>query len=75
VAFDSRFELLSDRQVASAVNFHSGLGDWRRTAAGYQVLVLSPSSDVPLARLLRDRGIRMVAHGDDIVVLQRSSDR
>jgi hypothetical protein len=73
VAFDSRFELLSDRQMASALNFHAALGDWRATAAGYRVLVLSPSSDAPLPELLRDHGVRVAAHGEDIVVLQKPS--
>jgi hypothetical protein len=59
--------------MASALNFHAALGDWRATAAGYRVLVLSPSSDAPLPELLRDHGVRVAAHGEDIVVLQKPS--
>jgi hypothetical protein len=72
VAFDSRFELLTDTEMASVVNFHAGVGDWRATAAGYSVFVLSTSTDTPAQRLMDDPQVRVAARAGDIVVLRRS---
>jgi hypothetical protein len=73
VAFDSRFELLTDSEMASVVDFHAAAGDWRATAVGYRVLVLSTTHDAPASLLAHDRHTRIAARGDGIVVLQRSA--
>ena len=75
VAFDSRFELLTDREMASAVNFHAAVGDWRATAAGYPVLVLSTSHDAPVDELLHAPRVQVAARGGGITVLRRADRR
>lgn len=73
IAFDSRLELLSKDQLASVALFRERAGNWRATAAGYQVLVLSGTHDRNDMKSLVDDGeARVIANEDGIVVLKRT---
>jgi hypothetical protein len=74
IAFDDRFELLTDAQLASLLEFRTGIGDWRAAAAGYDVLVLSARDEAPaIAALTRHGEARLVAADRGIVVLRRKA--
>jgi hypothetical protein len=73
IAFDARFELLTERQLDSLLAFRTGLGDWRAATAGYRVLVLSGEDEAPaISRLLGSRQFSEVANEAGIVVLRRN---
>lgn len=72
IAFDTRFELLSTHQLEQIVNFRSRIGDWRRAANGYGVLVLSGTEEKKeIAALVGSHDFRKVADDHGIVVLRR----
>jgi len=74
IAFDARFELLTDPQLVSLFDFRTGLGDWRAAAVGYDVLVLSAKDESrAVAALLDDREVTRVADEAGIVVLRRKT--
>jgi hypothetical protein len=76
IAFDSRFELLTLAQMQSVVDFRGRAGDWRATAADYDVLVLSAKSDRGVvASLLGAHDARLVAHAGGVLVLRRGRHR
>jgi hypothetical protein len=76
IAFDSRFELLTLPQMQSVVDFRGRAGDWRATAADYDVLVLSAKSDRGVvASLLGAHDARLVAYAGGVVVLRRGRHR
>jgi hypothetical protein len=71
VAFDARFELLSDEQLESVARVQARSGDWLKTLSGYRVFVLS-NSDRSLARSLIHRlPARVVFSSPRVVVLRR----
>ena len=70
VAFDVRFELLSDAELDQLTAFESERGvNWRAAAAGYALLVL-PSGGGP-ARDLRREGAHVLYRDSHLVVLRR----
>jgi hypothetical protein len=72
IAFDARFELLTDAQLTSLFDFRTGLGDWRAAAAGYDVLVLSAKDEGrAITALIRSHQVTKVADDAGIVVLRR----
>ena len=72
IAYDSRFELLTSRQLWSVVEFRNLVAGWRSTIRGYSVLVLDKGDDAkPIRALLRAREARVVTRRGPIVVLQR----
>ena len=72
VAYDARFELLSQAQIRRIARFQGRVGDWRSTARGYRVFVLDPRSDHALERsLLRTLPARVVFSSPQVVVLRR----
>jgi hypothetical protein len=72
IAYDSRFELLTGRQLQSVIGFRNLVAGWRSTIGGYSVLVLNKSDDAkPIRALLRAREARIVMRRGQIVVLQR----
>jgi hypothetical protein len=74
IAFDARFELLTDAQLVALFDFRTGLGNWRAAADGYDVLVLSARDEArAIAALTRDREVRPVADDAGIVVLRRKA--
>jgi hypothetical protein len=72
IAYDVRFELLTDRQLRSIVNFRNEHGlDWQRAAHGYRVLVLNPSGDVGAVRYYRGlRGTSVLFRDKRVIVLR-----
>ena len=72
IAFDARFELLTDAQLAKLFAFRTGLGDWAAAARGYDVLVLSRKDEArAIGALVRSRGTTRIAEEAGIVVLRR----
>lgn len=73
IAFDSRFELLSERQLQSIVEFRARVGNWQKVAAGYDVLVLDAAGDEKkvVRSLVRSGDAKQVAKHGGIAVLQR----
>jgi hypothetical protein len=73
VAYDSRFELLTHRQLRSVTELRNLVQGWRSTIAGYPVLVLDRSADDhPRAALLRSGAANTVARNGQVVVLRRT---
>jgi len=71
IAYDSRFELLTSRQLRSIVEFRNRVNGWRSTIGGYSVLVLDKVEDhQPIKALLRAGEARVLARRGPIVVLQ-----
>jgi hypothetical protein len=72
IAYDSRFELLTSRQLRSVTEFRNLVAGWRSTIRGYSVLVLDKEDDAkPIKALLRARAARVVLRRGPVVVLQR----
>jgi hypothetical protein len=72
IAYDSRFELLSARQLRSVTGFRNLIAGWRGTVRGYPVLVLDRQDDArPIAALLREKRARVVTRRGPIVVLRQ----
>jgi hypothetical protein len=73
VAYDSRFELLTHRQLRSVTEFRNRVDGWQSTIRGYSVLVLDrQDDDQPRAALLRSGDARTVARKGEVVVLRRT---
>jgi hypothetical protein len=72
IAYDSRFELLTSRQLRSVQGFRNLIAGWRGTVRGYPVLVLDRQDDAePIRALLRTKGARVVSRRGPIVVLRQ----
>jgi hypothetical protein len=72
IAYDSRFELLTSRQLRSLVEFRSRVNGWHSTIGSYSVLVLDKVDDQqPIRALLRAGEARVLAQRARVVVLQR----
>jgi hypothetical protein len=72
IAYDSRFELLTNRQLRSVVEFRNLVAGWRSTVRDYPVLVLDKMDDAkPIRALLRAREARVVARRGPVVVLRQ----
>lgn len=72
IAYDSRFELLTSKQLRSVQEFRNLVAGWRSTIRGYSVLVLDKVDDAkPIRVLLSGREARVVTRRGQIVVLRR----
>jgi len=72
IAYDSRFELLTSRQLGSVTEFRNRVDGWRSTIRGYSVLVLNRDDDAqPIKALLRAKEARVVLRRGSVVVLRR----
>ena len=72
IAYDSRFELLTGRQLRSVTEFRNLVAGWHSTIRGYDVLVLNKVDDrKPIGALLRAQAARVVARRGPVVVLRR----
>jgi hypothetical protein len=72
IAYDSRFELLTGRQLQSVTEFRNLVAGWRSAIRGYGTLVLDRVDDHPPIRaLLRAQGARLVLRRGPVVVLQQ----
>jgi hypothetical protein len=72
VAYNARFELFSAAQLQRIARFQNRVGDWLKTARGYNVFVLDPRKDHALEQsLLRDLPARVAFSSPQVVVLRR----
>jgi hypothetical protein len=72
IAYDSRFELLTGRQLRSVTAFRNRIAGWRGTVRGYSVLVLDRYDDAePIRTLVRTRRARVAARRSPVVVLRQ----
>jgi hypothetical protein len=72
IAYDSRFELLTSRELRSVTEFRNRVVGWRSTIKGYSVLVLNRDDDAqPIKALLSAREARVVVRRGPVVVLRR----
>ena len=72
VAFDTRFELLSQPQLEQIARIEDSAGNWLRSVRGYRVFVLGPGPDRTLERALRRAlPVRVVFSSPQVVVLRR----
>jgi hypothetical protein len=72
IAYDSRFELLTSRQLSSVTYFRNLVAGWRSTIRGYSVLVLDKGDDAkPIKALVSAREARVVSRRGQVVVLAR----
>lgn len=72
IAYDSRFELLTSRQLGSVIGFRNRVVGWRSTIHGYAVLVLDRTDDAqPVRALVRGRAATVVLRRGPVVVLRR----
>jgi hypothetical protein len=73
IAYDSRFELLTDRQLRSVTEFRNLVAGWRSTIRGYEILVLDRTDDhEPIRALLRGQRARLVTRRGPVVVLRQT---
>jgi hypothetical protein len=73
IAYDSRFELLTERQLRSVTEFRNLVAGWRSTIRGYEILVLDRTDDhQPIRALLRGQEARVMTRRGPIVVLRRT---
>jgi hypothetical protein len=71
VAFDSRFELLSRRQLRAVVEFRNRVGSWRSIVRGYSVLVLDKQDEGKVKTALVHSGSAATVRTEgDVIVLQ-----
>ena len=62
IAYDARFEILSQSTLKAIVAFRTESGlDWQRVTRGYRILVLDPGEDVGAIRLFRRSGAKVIA--------------
>ena len=72
IAYDSRFELLTNSQLRSVTNFRNLVSGWRSTIRGYEVLVLDKNDDrLAIRSLLKARRAQLVARRGPVVVLRQ----
>jgi hypothetical protein len=73
VAYDVRFELLTQHELTRLASFRLEQGaDWLRIADGYRIIVLDPRSDAGAVSLLaRERGSRILFRNRDVAVIER----
>jgi hypothetical protein len=72
VAFDARFELYTADELSGLGAFSSRVGDWTKTARGFDVFVLGRRDNGALRTALVRSGVAQVVYADrDVVVLRR----
>jgi hypothetical protein len=72
IAYDARFELLSQAQLKRIARFQARAGNWLPMARGYSVFVLDRGTDRALERsLIRQLPARVVFSSPQAVVLRR----
>ena len=76
IAFDGRWEILSQHQTRTVLDYlwqTNAVGD--APSRGYRLLVLSPLSEKPLIDLNRRRGVRVLFRSKRVVVFDRGPSR
>ena len=74
IAYDTRLELLTDRQLKQVADFSSVSGtDFDRVVDGYELLVLEPVGHPETTKaLLRQKATRTIFEGDEVTVATRA---
>ncbi len=73
IAWDVRFELLTEAELRAIVRFNAQKPGWRAATRGYPILVLDRSRNAEQARALRrDPGSTLLFEDDAVVVLART---
>jgi hypothetical protein len=73
VAFDVRFELMSDDQFRKVVDLYELRPRWNAALRGYRLVVLEPARNEVKNALLAERGTRKLYEDANAVVLLRAS--
>lgn len=74
IAYDIRFELLTDRELNELALFKALRPGWRQAAAGYPIVVLDPTEGPGRAAiLLREPGARLLYRDEGVVVIGREA--
>ena len=72
VAYDARFELLTQKQLERIAAFRLQQGaNWQRVADGYRIFVLDPADDRGAVLFLRRSGATVLYQDSTTVVLER----
>jgi len=72
VAFDARFELLTQAQLLEIARIENAAGDWRAALRPYRVFVLGPGPDATLEHALRRAfALHVAFRSPQVVVLRR----
>jgi hypothetical protein len=73
IAYDTRYELLTRRQLGQIVSFRTESGlDWQAAIKPYRLLVLSPGGDFGAVRYVEgEKGAKVLYRGPDAVVLRQ----
>jgi len=74
IAFDARFEVLSELRIAEIFNFNNAFGaSWRTATRGFRIVVLDRTvSAGPIAALLREPGARLLYSAHGVAVVERA---
>jgi hypothetical protein len=76
IAYDIRFELLTNRELRSLALFKAVRPGWRGAATGYPIVVLDLTEDPRrVVLLLREPGARALYRDDGVVVVYRAAVR
>ena len=76
VAWDARFELLSDAELRSIVRFNSGKKGWKAPLLGYPTLLLDRHANPRQTEALRrEPSTRVLFEDERVVVLSRHPAR
>jgi hypothetical protein len=75
IAFDVRFELLSEPQFRSVLDLYELRRRWRRPVRGYGLVVLEPTRKHLRHALLAERGARVLYAGPKATVVFRDQGR
>jgi hypothetical protein len=72
IAFDARFELLTQAQVRDVAEFRARVDGWQRTTRGYGVVVLDAAAERKQARVLLARpGARLLYRDRHVIAIAR----
>ena len=72
IAFDGRFEILSQPQFQAVRDYLKQSGpNWQRASRGYSIIVVDPARNSGLYRFYRARGLRVLYSGSRVAVFKR----
>jgi len=72
MAFDGRFEVLSQAQFQSVRNYLRQSGpDWQQASRGASIVVVDPAWDKALYRYYTAHGLRVLYRGSRVAVFKR----
>jgi hypothetical protein len=75
VAYDTSFELLTERQLEAVGDLAAGTSNARRTVGNYRIWMLSPINHTMNRSLLRRRGVRVVSRSRRAIIALNTHGR